>query len=300
MSEENAADDEAEAAGQSSPTRRAIASDLGGLAVFGSAVGYALGYAGQDSFFGAFGLTPDQVGIDKLTGLLRFTPLAVLFGLGLPFLFILVVCVGSMLDLHRPRWWPAGLPIALIVPVLAVLVLVLISFFVKLPSDPVFDAGRSILACWIVVSGVWLLVSMSGHARMAPYAAATAAVIVGMFALYIWMPTGATTLRDTGMLRERLNLIGIRSGYVDVRWHDPKRQPPELKANPPSRVIAPPPQTALPRLLVVLNQSGGTFTLWDCVARRIYTVHDADAEVVRILPARVDSPVIAGWTGCTG
>ncbi|WP_329072565.1 hypothetical protein [Amycolatopsis sp. NBC_01480] len=278
--------------------RTGFAADLGAVAVFGSAAAYALGYAAQDSFFSAFGLNPDEVGIDKLSALLRIVPLASIFGFCLVLLFTMGIGVGNLIHKKLPERLSARWPVAVTAPVLGVGLVIVMAIDQSLPDLPVISAGVNVLCCWLGTAVVWMVFRAVWGLRAASAAAAAAVVILATVILYEWIPSGAQFLRASGQASVRLDLIGIRSGWVDVRWHDPRRRPPELAANPPGYAIMPPPQVQLPRLLVVLNQSGGVSTLWDCAASRIYTVRDADADVVHILPGRANGTLIAAWTGC--
>lgn len=291
-------------------SRGGFTADLGAVVVLGSAAAYALGWAAQDAFFGAFGLTPDEVGVDKLAALLRILPLAVIFAVGLAVVFTFAIAFGGLIydSLARacepaPSWlrrfaaWLRGrVPLLVAVPIVGAALVAAMALMGMWPRDAAADAGITVLICWMLTAMVWLVFRDVWGKRTASAAAAAAVVVLAGMLLYGWLPTGADALRSSGVLPERLNVVGIRSGYVDVRWFDSGRRPPELIDNPAGAAIAPPPQTSLPRLLIVLNQSGGTYTLWDCVAARIYTVRDNEAAVVRIVPLPGDS--VGAWTGC--
>ncbi|NBH11002.1 hypothetical protein [Amycolatopsis sp. SID8362] len=276
-----ATEGEAPGVAQAKPGIGAVLAQWGGAAFLATGTVFALSYLAQCAFYGAFGLTPDQIGLDKVASVLRATPLALL--LLLCALSSSIVLVGlvrfvtdSFGDVIRGR---VGL-VLVAVPLILLLVLVVANatHFLTMSAGLV-NGAVSVLLCWAFVAGVGVVIARVGGRALGVLAATMTLLCAAGVQGSVWISDGAVAFRDHGVVSARLGLIGFAPTVAAVSWRDPKHVPAQ-------------------QVVIVLNQSGDRFTLYDCLNQRVLSLGSADAEVQRLLPAQAGQGWLHNATGC--
>jgi hypothetical protein len=224
-------------------------------------------------------LTPDQVGIDKISALLRATPLIIIAACYLAFPVGFGVIFYSMLRKILVDDFKVSIKIAAVL-IRTLLVVAAVAYWYLLAIS-VLD---SMLGFYVSMGGI--LAFIIGEAVRRLHAKATgvvAGIVVFLCAIgfggSLWIADAADDLRDHGEVSSRLSLIGFKFSVAEVIWRDPKR-------------------SSQGRALFVLNQNGDRFFLYDCVAKRVLSIGSSDGEVQRLVPPDNDGDWIHRVTGC--
>jgi hypothetical protein len=262
-----------------------IFKDVAGvLAVAGVAL-YALAYFIQTSFYSQFNVTPDEVGVDKVSAVLRILPLLffaaliAVMGAG-AFLYFGGLVAGFLPDRVQNRIHPA-----LFLSVLAVVILILLQVLVFDKDSPGMQVEQSgyVSATWAVVIWsliavlVWLTIKRYATARAAALATAVALVLAIGITMYDWVNLAAVRLHDSGLVAMRLEWVGIPVNYLNVHWIDSDQRPSSIVETNVNGLRYP------ARLLILLNESTTAYTLYDCRTELTYIVPLSD---VVVEPAR--------------
>ncbi|GAA4010125.1 hypothetical protein GCM10022247_35350 [Allokutzneria multivorans] len=242
---------------------------------FVAALAYALGYTAQDAFYFEFGLSLEQVGIDKVAALFRLTPLAFIVAIAACLFVAITVALVELLLRRRGARLFRHVPAVVLTPA----ILGIAGLLAQLSSIPFVRGVGVAIFVWGVGTVVWFIFDALIGRLVAIIAAGVTVVACAGIALLLWVSVTAVEIRDRGFpLAEpvMLRMVGIRVAMVDLRWKDPARRPPAL-AQPAG---ASPGQQ---RLLLVLNESGGRFTVYDCVSKQVFRISDSDADMDRYL-----------------
>lgn len=267
--------------------------ELGGVAVFATGAAYALGYSAQSAYYSLFGLTPEEVGVDKISALLRITPLAALFG------FATTTAVAGMLWLGRmiynmisdlfPRW-KSKVPSYLLVSV--VLIIPLFWFadsenhsrgrYDQIAVEhgyPPSDAILTVGLLWLVLAVMWWVFSKTAGEAVAGIATSVMVVAVACIALweFVEAPTEIRATQPKIEQSARLALVGIPQAYAEVQWKNPSEAPEYMRQNPR-------------RIYLLIGQNSGRYLLYEYCDMKIYTVSDSQANVIRSLPPGLRRP----------
>jgi hypothetical protein len=295
-----------------------VLGELGGFLLVIAAISYGLGYYVQYSFYAHFGVTPEEVGIDKTTGLLRLTP--VIFTIGLVAIIVLAstMLCARVLFHYLPSEIRRRVPFWLFMPaVLFVLTMVGYETLVNgenpaysVPGDDssaqLFKSGMYLFGMWLFGVGVWYAARKSWGGKLAAILIAASLTMVTAYQLNVYVGDATESLTMYGRVTTTLPSVGIVVGLADVRWYDPARRPVALAASTPQQPVGDLAASVNtpPHLLFILNSSAGRYLLWDCATKRSFVVSDANVDV-----EHVSIPVGLGaarnrWylraTGCTG
>jgi hypothetical protein len=253
--------------------------EVGGLLALIATAAYALAYLLQSVFYGHFGLTPDQVGVDKVGALLRLVP-AIFIAVA-----VAALVLGVLVAISRALWSVLPLKAQVRVPFRA---------FVTLPYVTLFMIGIVVSAVNSADDRVFFRVGGVGLAVMVPVAVvsflhrvlrelvgawARPAIVVALFMLVgllgaIWVDTKADALQQDGLGSTTLSIIGIPVGYAAVHWVDPARRPPSVTEQPLTRQEP-------PHIMVIIGESSTSYTLFDCATQVAYMVSSSDVVVDR-------------------
>jgi hypothetical protein len=276
--------------------------DAGSLLAVAAISLYAVAYFTQYSFYEPFGVTPDEVGIDKVSALLRLLPL--MFTVGLAILVVTVAFMGLGIWIRDsyvatfdkyPRlaeWFPdlrRDFPpmTFLVLVVVGALLLLDLLIIPNMGLGPDTDDLRNLSKLvWVIlcmggiVTVPWLIVRRFWNSRVAATIATFVAVCVTGLGLYAWVGAGAQTLYSTGIPAQRLYFVGINIHDVTARWYEPAHKPSGISE--PASVDP----KAPPHLLIQLNHSTTAYTLYDCATRRTFIVSNGDVDVEDAHPPR--------------
>jgi hypothetical protein len=170
--------------------------------------------------------------------------------------------------------------VLLAVPVALLLILVVAgaTHLLIMPEGFVI-AAATVLLYWAVVAGAGVAIARVGGQAMGVLTATMMVLCLAGIQGTVWISEGAVAFRDHGVTSTRLGLIGFTPTMADVSWRDPRHVPPR-------------------QTVIVLNQSGDRFTLYDCRHERVLSVASAEAEIQRLLPTRSTQAALHEATGC--
>ena len=284
------------------PSRRLFQSiqDIAAVLALTTVLAYGIAYYLQYSFYREFRLTPDQVGVDRLSALLRIAPLIVTVAGVTAVLGLTILRVGSDLlgiiaviwRVHRRHPWR--------VRTIYFFVLVLLWWAAGefLDGSSFFGYGAKlaigVLAFFLAVMLMdwndwpWL------HRRHVVVGSILALIAAGSVSLGNWIADGAKDLAASGNYARRFGAIGIPVDYAAVRWIDPIRKPASIVEQSASDPVKP------PRLLVILNQSATTYAFYDCRTGQSHVIPVTDVVIERVRePRGLDrSDWLRKGTGC--
>jgi hypothetical protein len=272
--------------------------DAGSLLAVAAISLYGVAYFTQYSFYETFGVTPDEVGIDKVSALLRLLPL--MFTIGLAILVVAVAFMGLGIWIRGryvaafdrwpqlAEWFPIlrrDFPPVVILALVAVAALVFLDWLIipsMGPGPDVVEFRQSVDLGWLIlwtsaiVTVQWLVVRRFWDSRVAAVIATFVAVCAAGLCLYSWIGAGAQTLHSTGTPTHRLFFVGINPRAVTARWYDPIRRPSGI-----SEPSSGDPNSS-PHLLIQLNHSASAYTLYDCATQMTYIVSNGDVDVEEV------------------
>ena len=255
--------------------------DVGGALTVGAVVLYALAYFIQYVFYEQFGVTPDEVGVDKVAALLRLVPLILLAGtVGTVGAFVLIFVAGLLAG-FIPERIRDRLNLPLYFAAFAVGAAIAYQALVVDGAHGSAHTQASVYmsAVWALVTWSWISVLMwfvverYATRRAAALATAITLIVVVTFTMMSWVSDAAARLHQTGVAAQRLAWIGIPIGYVDVHWIDAARRPSSIVETTDAGLRYP------ARLLILLNQTTSNYTFYDCHTEHAYIVSASDVVV---------------------
>ncbi|MCP3800324.1 hypothetical protein NLX83_13755 [Allokutzneria sp. A3M-2-11 16] len=262
--------------------------EIGSVAVFISALCYALAYYVQDGFYAQFRVTPEQVGIDRISALLRVTPVAFVVG----FVALMVCCLSVTYAIAVSRAIEAKFkrrvsPL-LLLPGGPLLYLGVAYAIDGLGITPVSLTGSSSFVgallvgtlLSLVIAILWLAARRLELEKMAILLFIPAVILFSATMLKGWIEEGAANLRDHGIKSHRLILIGVSDALVEVRWRESARRPHSIFGDPSQGGQ----NSENSTLLLLLNEAGGRFYAYDCLGRRVHRLNEAEVDVERVIP----------------
>ena len=259
--------------------------DSAALLATAAAAAYAIAYYLQLSFYREFGLTPDQVGVDKTSALLRLIPamtvvvavlgmFAALFQMALMGFRKLRHHTGPRRSAPLAAWtlgvisftfWttsvvrgavPPPWPILLLYSLLMSIPAALALFLVVEEMNPTFVLPRPPARIGVCFVLAWTALS--------------AIVVSG------WVTVGAKDLASTGHLSRRFEILGIPLDYATISWLDQNKKPPSIAMQSASGTLLPQSE-----LLVIIGQTSSSYTLYDCHTGIVHMVSASDVVVER-------------------
>lgn len=197
---------------------------LGGCVAVAAVVGYAFAYQLHDTFYESFGLTPEQVGVDRVGALLRMTPAMFVIGVSafvLAFVFVGTMAVLRSMVAQAVSWQVSARTYAVWAGVLLFAALMVAEWSRHqdglgsiFPESATFQSS---MAMGMLLIGLYLLVRWFTR-RWAPLVVALAAIAVLGYQMSEAMSFGAWQLQRTGESSVALWLVGISPHYASVRW----------------------------------------------------------------------------------
>lgn len=279
--------DDVRPARQEASNIQATIGEVGGAGLLAAGAAYALGYSAQSGYYNAFGLTPEQAGVDRVSALLRITPLAALFGVLTVLVVAAMLAIGRWVQTEFLDWlpfaWSRRLPAYVVLPTL--LLIPIVSLSVHAPDMYAGPDGSTVgdyelwqnitagALVWLLVAWVWWIFSRILGQLAATAAAGITVIATACIALNMFATAPAQNLRDQGYPQSsiRLMMIGLPQSYAEVRWKRADRAPRDFVQHPD-------------RIYLVLGEKTGQYLLYDYCESVIYPVEAQDAYIVRMIP----------------